>query len=455
MKPSIFREYDIRGVVGEDLDSETVYRVARGFSAYSWARGVRSVSLGRDVRLSSDEFRDSMAAGLVDSGLHVIDVGIVPTPLLYFSIQELGLDGGVMITGSHNPPEYNGFKLCVGQSAIYGEMIQELRPIIEKSAFVTGKGDLSEKDIIGPYIKRIGEIISIEGNVTAVVDCGNGTAGAVAPSLFGELGIQVIPLFEEADGTFPNHFPDPTVPENLEPLIAKVKETGADVGVAYDGDSDRIGVVDEKGAVIFGDYLLILFARELLRRKPGATVISEVKASQNLFDDIRKRGGNPIMYRTGHSLIKKKMKEVDAELAGEMSGHIFFKDRYFGYDDAIYASLRLFEIIGKEDLPLSSLLSDLPVLVSTPEIRLECPDEIKFKVVEDVKVSLEKVADEVVDIDGARALFDGGWGLVRASNTQPVLVLRFEGRDGKTLKGIRGRVEKCVRESMAKFLQGE
>jgi len=454
MNLSIFREYDIRGVVGKDLDRDGVIGIAKGFASYAALRGVKRITLARDVRISSDDFRDAAVEGFLDSGLHVTDVGIVPTPLLYFSILELGMDGGVMITGSHNPPEYNGFKLCVGGSAIYGEMIRELASIVDKKDFVKGKGSYTEADIISPYGEKIKSLIRIDGEVTAVLDCGNGTAGLVAPSLFKEMGVNVIPLFEEPDGNFPNHFPDPTVPGNLVHLIEKVRETGADLGIGYDGDADRIGVVDDRGEIIYGDCLLILFARELLRRKPGATIISEVKASQNLYEDIRKRGGNAIMYRTGHSLIKKKMKEVDAELAGEMSGHIFFKDRYFGFDDAIYASLRLFEILSMEKAPLSTLLSDLPPLVSTPEIRVDCPDEVKFSLVEEVKESLSEIANSVMTIDGVRASFDGGWGLVRASNTQPVLVLRFEGMDGESLSRIRKIVEECVQDHLKRYVSG-
>jgi len=448
MNPSIFREYDIRGVVGEDLDAGSVYKIAQGFASYCSRKGVRRLSLGRDVRLSSPEFRDAVVRGLLTSGIDVVDVGQVPTPLLYFSIVELETDGGVMITGSHNPPEYNGFKLCVGTNAIYGDMIQEVRTIVENETFIQGEGTLRHEVVIPLYEKKIRENVSLERSVRAVVDCGNGTGGLVAPKLFRELGVDVIPLFEEPDGNFPNHFPDPTVPENLQKLIEKVRETGAEVGVAYDGDADRIGVVDETGKVIFGDYLLVIFSRELLGRKPGATIISEVKASQNLYDDIEKHGGKPLMYKTGHSLIKKKMKEVGAELAGEMSGHIFFKDRYYGFDDAIYASARLFEIMSRGDAPLSSLLSGLPEVVSTPEIRRDCPDEAKFEVVEEVKKALSRVAREVVTIDGVRALFDGGWGLVRASNTQPALVLRFEGRSEEEVEKIRATVDEAVRGAM-------
>ncbi|MGE5248385.1 MAG: phosphomannomutase/phosphoglucomutase, partial [Verrucomicrobiota bacterium] len=378
------------------------------------------------------------------TGLSVIDVGVCPTPLLYFGIHHFGADGGAMITGSHNPPEFNGFKLCIGLGSIYGEMIQELRRVIERGAFREGKGELSRREIVPAYRKFVAERVSIPRRLKAVVDGGNGTAGAVAPGLFREMGVEVVELFCEADGRFPNHFPDPTVPENLRALSAKVRETGADVGVAYDGDADRIGAVDERGDVIYGDYLLVLFAREILARKPGATVISEVKASQNLYDDIARHGGRPVMWKAGHSLIKAKMKQENAELAGEMSGHVFFRDRYLGFDDAIYASARLFEILARAPAPMSALLSDLPRAVSTPEIRVDCPDEAKFQVVKAVAEVVAPQAREVIDVDGIRALFDGGWGLVRASNTQPVLVLRFEGRDEATVARIRALMEAAV-----------
>ncbi|MCL2103242.1 MAG: phosphomannomutase/phosphoglucomutase, partial [Syntrophorhabdaceae bacterium] len=408
INPLIFREYDIRGLVGKDLTVDLVELIGKGYGTYVAARGARAIALGRDVRLSSPEFRDALAKGLLSSGLSVIDVGVCPTPLLYFAIHHLRVDGGVMITGSHNPPEYNGFKLCIGMGPIYGGMIQEIRRIIESGSFREGKGELTRREIIPDYMKFVRENLRIPRKLKVVVDGGNGTAGAVAPGLFREMGMDVEELFCDADGRFPNHFPDPTVPENLRFLREKVLETGADVGVGYDGDADRIGVVDERGNVIFGDYLLILFAREILSRKPGATIISEVKVSQNFYDDVARRGGRPIMWKAGHSLIKAKMKEEEAELAGEMSGHVFFRDRYLGFDDAIYASARLFEIMAKEERSLSALLSDLPLVVSTPEIRIDCPDELKFRVVDDVAATVAPQALEVIDIDGIRALFDGG-----------------------------------------------
>jgi len=440
----VFREYDIRGLVGTDLTADVVEQIGKGYGTYVARRGVHTIALGRDVRLSSPEFRDALVKGLLSTGLLVTDVGVCPTPLLYFAIHHLQVGGGVMITGSHNPSEYNGFKLCVGFGSIYGNMIQEIRRIIESGVFHEGKGELTRREIIPDYKKFVRENLRVPKKLRVVVDGGNGTGGAVAPDLFREMGMDVVELFCDADGRFPNHFPDPTVPENLRFLIEKVVETGADVGVAYDGDADRIGVVDERGNIIFGDYLLILFAREILSRKPGATIISEVKSSQNFYDDVTRRGGRPIMWKTGHSLIKAKMKEEEAELAGEMSGHVFFSDRYLGFDDAIYASVRLFEVMAKEGRALGTLLSDLPFVVSTPEIRIDCPDELKLRVVERVAAAVAPLALQVIDIDGMRALFDGGWGLVRASNTQPVLVLRFEGRDNETVQRIRVIMEDAI-----------
>jgi len=444
INPLIFREYDIRGRVGEDLTPETVVSIGRGFGTYAARNGVRSLMLGRDCRLSSPSFRDSLVEGLLSSGVNVIDVGICPTPLLYFSIIQFGADGGVMVTGSHNPPEFNGFKLSVGPSTLYGEKIQEIRRIIEKGDFAAGEGKESRREVVSEYREYVLKNISIPRRLKVVVDAGNGTGGLVAPALFREMGLTVVELFCEMDGRFPNHFPDPTVPENLRSLIRAVRETGADVGVAYDGDADRIGAVNEKGEILYGDYLLALFARDILRRKPGATIISEVKSSQNLYDDIARHGGKPVMWKVGHSLIKQKMKEESAEVAGEMSGHIFFADRYLGFDDAIYASARLFEILAHSNRPLSEMLSDLPPVVATPEIRVTCPDEHKFRVVERVAEIVRPQAREVIDVDGVRALFDGGWGLVRASNTQPVLVLRFEGTDSETVEKVRTVMENAV-----------
>ncbi|MFQ5455131.1 MAG: phosphomannomutase/phosphoglucomutase [Nitrospirota bacterium] len=453
IESNIFREYDIRGVIGKDLTIEAAEDIGMAFGTYLKKRGLHNISLARDGRLSSRDIHDSVIRGLLSTGVNITDLGVCPTPLLYFSLFQLEVEGGLMITGSHNPSDYNGFKLCVGKDTLYGEEIQELRRIIERNDFETGKGELTRLEIIPSYINCLKENfngINIS-NIKVVTDSGNGTAGMVAPQILSEMGCEVIELFSKVDGNFPNHHPDPTIPDNLKSLIAKVSEEGADFGIGYDGDADRIGVVDENGEVLWGDKLLIIFARDILEKRPSSTFISEVKSSQVLYDDIEKRGGKAIMWKTGHSLIKSKIKETGAVLAGEMSGHIFFADRYFGYDDAIYASCRLVEILNKfksKDANfkgLSRLLDDIPETYSTPEIRIESPDDKKFKIVEKIKERFSKEY-KVIDVDGARILFEDGWGLVRASNTQPVLVLRFEANSKERLNEIREYVERELKK---------
>jgi phosphomannomutase / phosphoglucomutase len=443
MNPRIFREYDIRGLVDEDLTEEVVRSLGLGFATELSHQGKRKAVVGRDGRLSSPRFRDFLIQGLVWGGLDVVDIGVCPTPVFYFSLFHLNREGGIMITGSHNPAEFNGFKVCVGKETLYGEAIQNLRKRIEAGNFVTGPGTVSSQEMIPAYQNYILQNIHLERKMKVVVDSGNGTAGAVAPKILKDLGCQVIDLYSEVDGRFPNHHPDPTVPKNMEDLIAKVLETGAEVGIGYDGDADRIGAVDHLGNIVWGDQLLILFSREILRNHPGATIVSEVKCSQNLYDDIAKHGGRGIMWRAGHSLLKSKMKEEKALLGGEMSGHMFFADRYFGYDDAIYASCRLLEILSQSGKNIAELLQDVPRTFTTPEIRVDCPDDRKFALVEKVKESFRKEYP-IVDVDGVRVLFPDGWGLVRASNTQPVLVLRFEAHSQDRLQEIRALVEKRV-----------
>ena len=446
MTPNIFREYDIRGRVPEELNRDTAYRLGQCFGAYYQSFGAKRISLGRDCRLSSPELRQGVMEGMMDAGIHVIDVGMVPTPLLYFSLHHSDVDGGIQITGSHNPPEYNGFKICLGKTTIYGEEIQELRRIGESGSFPKGKGSVEAKEVIQPYGEEILKRIRC-GQVArkVVLDAGNGVAGLVAPELYSRMGIEVEKLFCEPDGRFPNHHPDPTLPGNLKHLIQKVSDTSADLGIAFDGDADRIGVVDRKGKILWGDQLMIIFSRDLLKRHPGAKIIGEVKCSQVLYDDIRKHGGVPIMWKAGHSLIKGKMKEEGALLAGEMSGHLFFAERYFGYDDAIYAGARLLEILTTEHKELEELLAGVPTLVSTPEIRIDCPDDQKFQIVADLASEFKRQY-QVIDVDGARVVFKGGWGLIRASNTQPVLVLRFEAENQKTLQEI----QKIFMDKLAK-----
>jgi len=446
VNPNIFREYDIRGRVPEELNRETAYSLGQCFGAYYVSSGAKRISLGRDCRLSSQELSAGVSEGLMDAGIHVVELGMVPTPLLYFSLHRLDVDGGVQITGSHNPPEYNGFKICLGKTTIYGEEIQKLRRIGESGSFPKGKGSVESKEVIQPYQEEILKGIRC-GQIPrrVVLDAGNGVAGLVAPELYSRMGIEVEKLFCEPDGRFPNHHPDPTLPENLKHLVQKVSDTSADLGIAFDGDADRIGVVDRRGKIIWGDQLMIIFSRDLLKRHPGAKIIGEVKCSQVLYDDIRKHGGMPIMWKAGHSLIKGKMKEEGALLAGEMSGHIFFAERYFGYDDAIYAGARLLEILTTESKELEELLAGVPSLVSTPEIRMDCPDDKKFQIVAALASEFKKEY-QVIDVDGARVVFDGGWGLIRASNTQPVLVLRFEAQDHKTLQEI----QKIFMDKLAK-----
>ena len=448
MDSTIFREYDIRGIAGTDLNEEDAYMIGQATGTYLQKRGNSKVSVGRDCRLTSDLYSEKLINGLLSTGCDVIDIGVCPTPVLYFSIAHFAQQGGVMVTASHNPPEYNGFKLCSGLDSIHGEGIQEIYNIIEKKAFTEGKGEQAKADALTPYYKYLEGNINISKKLRIGVDAGNGTSGPVVVPALKKAGCEVFDLYCDMDGTFPNHEADPTIAANMKDLIQLVKEEKLDVGVGYDGDGDRIGVIDENGGIVYGDQLMIVFAREILSRKPGATFISEVKCSKTMYDDIEKHGGNAIMWKTGHSLIKKKMKETKAELAGEMSGHIFFADRYLGFDDALYATLRLLEIIADTGKTMSELLSDIPKTYSTPEIRLECPDKVKFNVV-------EKVTDyfrnnyNVIDIDGVRVLFDDGWGLVRASNTQPALVLRFEAMSEKRLEEIQTLVESKLNEVIA------
>lgn len=446
MNPHIFREYDIRGVVDRDLADDTVYTLARAFGTFFRRHGATCAVVGRDARDSSPRFRDLVVGGLTESGCDVLDIGMVPTPALYFSLFAQNADAGVMITGSHNPADNNGFKVCLGRSTIYGKQILEIRDLALSSAFSSGDGHAEAKDVLPSYCDLIVAGLKIgPRRLKVVVDGGNGMGGVIAAPLYRRLGCEVIELFCEPDSRFPNHHPDPTVVANMQPAIEAVRSAGADLAIAFDGDADRIGVVDESGKIIWGDQLMVIFSRAILRAQPGATFIAEVKCSQTLFDDIRRNGGKAIMWKVGHSLIKAKMKEVAAAMAGEMSGHLFFADRYFGYDDAIYAGARLIELLSNTDGPLSSLLAALPRTVYTPEIRLDCPDERKFDVVRALRESFQST-HEVIDIDGARILFDGGWALVRASNTQPVLVLRFEAGSERQLQALRQTVEDRLRK---------
>ena len=448
MNKGIFREYDIRGVAGKDILEEDVKNIGKAYGTLLHHEGRHRVSVGRDCRLTSEAYADCFIEGVLSTGCDVVDIGMCPTPVLYFSIHHLGLGGGAMITASHNPPEYNGFKLMNGHDSIHSQGLQEIRKIIERQDYVTGTGNLTKEDVLTPYKQYITDHITIPAKLRLGIDAGNGTGGITALPVLKALGCEVHDLFCDPDGRFPNHEADPTQKKNLTDLIALVREKNLDLGVGYDGDGDRIGVVDSNGEVIYGDQLMVIYAREILSRKPGATFISEVKCSMVMYDDIRKHGGNAIMWRTGHSLIKKKMKEENAELAGEMSGHMFFKDRYFGFDDALYATCRLLEILAVTGKGVDELIQDLPKTFTTPEIRVECPDEIKFDVVDEITAHYKKKQD-VIDIDGMRALYPDGWGLVRASNTQPALVLRFEALTGPRLDEIRQDIETTLKQIIA------
>lgn len=443
LNPGIFREYDIRGIADQELLDAGILELGKAIGTYLQRKGGRNINLGRDCRLSSTRLRNALIQGLLATGCHVTDIGVVPTPLLYYSVFHGNADGAVMITGSHNPSEYNGFKVVSGGSTIHGDEIQELRHMIERRDFNEGSGSETSADMSTPYVDEISAQFHFKRRVKVVADAGNGTAGPVMHRIFDRLNCDATELYFETDGRFPNHHPDPTVPKNLAALIAEVELKHADLGIAFDGDADRIGAVDDKGGVIYGDQLMIIYSREILSRKPGATFIGEVKCSQNLYDDIRKHGGNAIMWKTGHSLIKAKMKETKAELAGEMSGHMFFADRYYGFDDALYAACRLMEIVSNSARPLSAQLSDLPRTVATPEIRVDCPDDRKFDVVKRVTEKFRKT-HQIVEVDGVRILFPHGWGLVRASNTQPVLVLRFEASTPELLTQYQKEVESTL-----------
>lgn len=445
----IFREYDIRGVVDRDLRGEVPYGIGRAYASELLAlrgAGERTVTVGHDNRPSSPGLAREIIRGIRDAGVNVIDVGTVPTPLLYYAAARFDTDGGLQITGSHNPPEYNGFKMIVGGRAIYGEAIQRLRSRIEAGTYENGAGGLEQREIIDTYVEDVGSRFTLERPIRVVADCGNGTGSLVAARLLERIGVDVIPLYCESDGTFPNHHPDPTVDENLRDLIAKVRETHADFGVGFDGDADRIGAVDEQGNIVRGDILLLLFGLDALERLGAPQpLVFDVKCSQVVPDVFSARGGIPIMWKTGHSLIKEKMKEVGAPIAGELSGHICFGEDYYGFDDALYAAGLLSQLVARSPRPLSERVAEFPTTISTPEIRVDVDEDEKFGIVADAVAHFRR-AHDVIDVDGARVLFDGGWGLLRASNTQPVLVLRYEADSPERLDAIRATMEGWLQE---------
>jgi phosphomannomutase/phosphoglucomutase len=436
-------------VVGRDLTVEVANAIGRGFAALLTERKIPLVvAVGRDNRPNGVALREALVGGLVSAGADVVDIGEVPTPLLYWSLHHLGVSAGIQITGSHNPAEFNGFKLCVGTASLYGDGIQRLRAIIESGSFPAGRGTVRHEAVIDRYqddiVARIGKL---SRPLKVVFDCGNGAGALVAPTLFPRLGIDPVFLYAESDGTFPNHHPDPTVVENLQDLIAAVRREKADLGIGFDGDADRIGIVDGNGTIIWGDYLLMLYARDVLARtmgksqpgQPGQSIIFDVKCSQALPKAIEEAGGVPVMWKTGHSLIKEKMKELHAPVAGEMSGHMFFTEGFYGHDDALYGAARLLRIVADSGKSVSELLADIPRYVSTPEIRIDCPDDKKFAVVVAAVAHFKKLHD-VIEVDGARVLYGDGWGLIRASNTQPIIVARFEALTQKRLDEIRADI---------------
>ncbi len=443
---NIFREYDIRGNAEEELTTETVRAIGLAFGTFLSRNGVKKITVGGDVRLSTERIRSDIIAGMTEAGVDVIDIGMVTSPLLYWSLFHLDLEGAVMITGSHNPREFNGLKLAFGKTTLYGDQIQEILRMIEADDFVRASepGTVTRMDLSKEYLEMLESKISLgPRKLKVVTDTGNATAGPMVNRFLRELGCDVIPLFEEPDGTFPNHHPDPTKREYLVDLIDTVRREGADLGLGFDGDADRIGVVDDMGEVVWGDILMILFWREILPLHPGADAIVEVKSSQALVDEIKRLGGKVVWWKSGHSLIKAKMKELNALFSGEVSGHMFFADEFYGFDDSFYAAGRLLRILSNTSLKLSEMLSDVPVYYSTAETRIACPDEIKFDVIDRIREDALK-EHEAITVDGVRIIYPGGWGLVRSSNTQPVIVARAEGKTEEELAEYSADLKKRI-----------
>lgn len=435
----IFREYDIRGLHETELTNETAEAVGRAFATTIRREGGTRVAIGRDVRPSSERLAAAAEKGMLAAGLSVERVGTVPTPALYYAVAARGLDGGMQITGSHNPPEFNGFKMAKKKLPLYGAEIQAMKQMIERGDFESGQGTWADRPVLDEYRAMLVERCASPKGLRVVMDCGNGCAGTVVPQTFERMGHTVTPLYAELDGRFPNHLPDPTVPALLVDLQKKVAETRADLGIGFDGDADRIGAVTGSGRIVWGDQLLALFARDVFTRIPGAEIIFDVKCSQGLIDDIKAHGGRPVMWKTGHSLIKQKLQESGAPIAGEMSGHMFFSEGYFGFDDALFAAGRLLRYVASTGRSLDELVADLPQFFATPETRLACPEDRKFEIAQRIKTEFAG-RHPVIDIDGARVDFGDGWGLVRASNTQPVVVVRFEGRTPERLAEIKAEM---------------
>ncbi|MCW9030906.1 MAG: phosphomannomutase/phosphoglucomutase, partial [Gammaproteobacteria bacterium] len=436
----IFKAYDIRGIVGQTLTVENILLIGQAIGTEAKNRGLDSIVFARDGRLSGPELGQALVKGIMAAGLKVIDIGMLPTPALYYAAAELTNGTGVMLTGSHNPPNYNGIKMVLGGETLSGDTIQRLRQLIVTGQLSAGEGSYANEKVLDKYIERVARDITLKRKMKIVIDCGNGVAGAVAPQLFTKLGCDVTPLFCEVDGTFPNHHPDPSQPENLADLIAEVKKQNADMGLAFDGDGDRIGVVSGDGKVIWPDRLMMLFAKDVLSRNPGANIIYDIKCSSNLRTVIEEEGGKPLMWKTGHSLIKAKMKETKALLAGEMSGHIFFKEKWYGFDDALYSAARLLEIMSAQLRQPRVVFASLPDSINTPELKINMPEGEHFKFIEKLTAKATSFTDaEVTLIDGIRVDYNKGWGLVRASNTTPCLVLRFEGQNKKAMADVQAK----------------
>ncbi len=445
INPYIFREYDIRGVVEKDFSSDIVELLGKGFGTFVTDKGITEISLGGDVRLTTKNLKEAFAKGLLSTGVNILDIGIIPTPVSYFSIHHLNLQGAVQITGSHNPPEFNGFKMTLSTGAVYGKQIISIKDIIDSGEFSEGEGVMENISITDEYCRDIINKIKLDKPLKIITDCGNGAGGLVAPTVLREIGCEVDELFTEPDGSFPNHHPDPTVEKYIKVLIGKVKEGNYDFGVAFDGDMDRIGVVDNKGNIVWADYLMALLAEEVLE-KESKTIIFDVKCSQGLSERIVELGGKPLMYKTGHSLIKEKMRELDEDFAGEMSGHIFFGDEHYGYDDALYVTARLARLMSRTEDSVSDKMARLPKYYSTPEMRLSTSDDkTKFEIV-DKAVEYFTNNFDCYTVDGVRIQYGDGWGLVRASNTQPVIVVRFEARTQERLLEIKDEVIGKLRE---------
>jgi phosphomannomutase len=445
--PFILREYDIRGIVGKTVHAADARAIGRTFGTLVRRKGGKKVALGYDGRLSSPELAQACTEGLLAAGVDVVGIGVAATPMLYFAVYHLEADGGIMITGSHNPPDYNGFKMMMGKKSFFGADIQTLGEMSGRADWESGQGKASTAEILDAYAERLLKDVKPGKKLKVAWDTGNGAVGVSIRAVVDKLPGTHYVLNEKVDGTFPAHHPDPTVPKNLEQLMAEVKKQGCDLGIAFDGDGDRIGAIDGKGRVLWGDQLLVFWARDVLKDRPGSTIIADVKASQVLFDEIARAGGKPMMFKTGHSLIKTKMAEVGAPLAGEMSGHIFFGDIFYGFDDALYCALRLLNIVANADESLADMRDKLPQPVNTPELRFDCADDRKFKVVDEVKARLLKAGAKLSDIDGVRVSTPDGWWLLRASNTQPVLVARCEADDEAGLERLKGELKAALAAS--------